>query len=75
MTDKNVVLYNNAFTDKRVAGNLAALAHGCILLDFDERADLRLVSNFATIEINKFRETDIFTQLDVFGNRIQRIHR
>jgi hypothetical protein len=38
MPDKHVVLNNDSFTNKGVAGNLAALAYNSILLNLNEGA-------------------------------------
>src|SRR5579862_3698258 len=49
MPNEDVVLYEDAFADKGVAGNLAALAYTGIFLDFHECADLCLIADLATV--------------------------
>ena len=65
MSDKHVVFDRHSFANEGVTRNLAALADDGILLDLDKRADLGFVPNFAAIEVNEFREPDVFPQLDV----------
>ena len=65
VSDKDVVLNDDAFADKGVAGYLAALADKGIFLNFDECADFCIASNLATVQIDEFCEPDVFTQLDV----------
>src|ERR1700744_271914 len=52
--DEDVVLYNDAFTDKGVTGNLTASSDTGIFLDLYECADLCLVSDLAPIQVYKF---------------------
>src|SRR5712692_9185027 len=63
VANKNVVFDVYAFTYKGVAGNLAALADFCVLLDFDERADLRLVADFAAVQVDEFGKLDVLAEL------------
>ena len=64
----------DAFTDEGVARNLAALAHGCVLLDFDECADLGLIADFAAVKIDELGELDVSSQLHVWSDAYIRIH-
>jgi hypothetical protein len=57
-----------------VAGNLAPFAHFRILLDFDERANLRFVADFASIQIDEHRELDVLPQLHVRRDAAILIH-
>jgi len=47
---------------------LATAADRGILLDLDKGADLCVVSDFATVEIDEFREPNVLSQLDVLRN-------
>jgi hypothetical protein len=76
VADKDVVFDRHAFTDKSVARDPAMPAHGYILLDFHERADLDLVSNLASLKkIGEFRQPYVFAELDVVGNTVIGVHR
>jgi hypothetical protein len=55
MSDEDIVLDNDAFADKGVTGDLAASSDTGIFLDFHECADLRLVSDLASIQVYEFR--------------------
>ena len=52
--DEDVVLDDDAFAYKSMAGDLATFAHGNIFLDFHECADLCLVPDLASVEIDEF---------------------
>jgi hypothetical protein len=54
MPDKDVVFDYDAFANKGVTGYLATFADTRIFLDFDECADLRLVPDLASVQINEF---------------------
>jgi hypothetical protein len=43
-----------------MAGDLAPPADGGVLLDLDEGADLRVVADFAAIQVDELREFDVF---------------
>jgi hypothetical protein len=58
-----------------VTGDLAAAADSGILLNLDKCADLRLVSDFASIEIDEFRETHVLAQLDIVCDAIEGAHK
>jgi hypothetical protein len=49
MADKYVIFDVHTLADERMAGNLAASANPGILLNLNERPDLRFVSDLATI--------------------------
>ena len=57
VANEDVVLDGHSFTDESVAGNLAVASDDSVLLHFNECADLRTVSNFASIEVDKARES------------------
>ena len=59
MADEDVVLDRHAFTDEGVARNLAPPADLCILLDLDERSDLRFVADLAAVQVDELRELDV----------------
>ena len=62
---KTLSSISDALADKCVAGDLAALADASILLNFNECADLCIVSDFAPIEIDELRQPHVLPQLDV----------
>jgi hypothetical protein len=49
--DENFVFDHDAGTNERVTRNLAALADVRVALDLDERADLRRVSDAASVKV------------------------
>src|SRR5438309_4489262 len=68
MADEDVILDRHAFTDEGVARNLAPPADLRILLDLDERSDLRFVADLAAVQVDELRELDVLPQLDVGRN-------
>src|SRR5260370_37967684 len=75
MADEGKILDCHSFADESMAGDLAVLAHLYIFLDLDERSNLRIVSNFAAVEIDEFRQHDAFSELYVGGNAAVVVHR
>ena len=63
MPDEDIVFDDDAFADKGVTGDLAALTHRRIFLDFHERTDLGLVPDLAPVQIDELRKPDILPQL------------
>ena len=63
--NEDVVFDRDPFADEGVAGDLAALADAGVLLDLDKGADLRLVSDFASIEIDELGEPNVLPELDI----------
>ena len=49
---------------------LQLLADRRVLLNFDKRADLGSVADFAAIEVDEFRQLDVFAQLDVWRDAL-----
>ena len=54
VADEDVVFDGYSLTHESVTRDLATIPHGRILLDFDKSANLCLVTNLATIEIDEF---------------------
>src|SRR3989454_11105979 len=75
VANEDVVLDCHAFTDEGVAGNLAPPAHLRILLDLDERPDLRFVADLAAVQVDELRELNVLPQLDVGRNVDRFVHR
>jgi hypothetical protein len=48
-----------------VTGDLAHFADAGVLLDFDKSANLCLVADLATVQIDELREANIVSQLDI----------
>src|ERR1700733_13540978 len=75
MSDKYVVLDLDAFADECMTRDLAAFSDRGVFLDFDKRADLRLVPNFTPVEIDEFGKLDALSKLNVRSNRAVFVHR
>ena len=69
MADEDVVVDRHALTDERVARNLAPAADCRVLLDFDECANLRLVADLASVQVDETRQLDVVAQLHVRSDR------
>jgi hypothetical protein len=57
-----------------VARDLAALAHGSVLLNFDEGADLRFIADFTSVQVNELGQLDVASKLDIRCDAHVRIH-
>jgi hypothetical protein len=68
--DKHIVLNDDAFTDKGVAGDFAVFANTGILLDFHKRTDFCFVSDHASVQIDEFRKSDVFPELNVVRDAV-----
>src|SRR5207245_3052258 len=68
VADEDVVLDRHAFTDESVTRNLAPPADLRILLDLDERPDLRFIADLAAVQVDELRELDVPPELDVGRN-------
>ena len=68
MTDEHFVFDINAFTNKSVAGNLAAFTDGGVFLDFNERANFRVVANLAAVQIDELGKADAVSQFHIRSN-------
>jgi stage V sporulation protein SpoVS len=66
MSDKHVVPDVDAFANKAMARNFAALAYPRILLDFNEGSNLRFIPDFTPIKVDESGKPDIRTQLHIF---------
>jgi hypothetical protein len=71
VADEHLVFDGHALADEAVRGDLAALADDGVLLDFDERADLRVGPDRASVEIHErgLEDPDVVAKLDRIGNR------
>src|SRR5262245_26362808 len=65
VTDKDFVFNRYAFTDERVARDLAPGADGSVFLDLDKAPDARLVADSAAVQIHEAVNGDVTTQPDV----------
>jgi hypothetical protein len=75
MPDEDVVFDDYTLTDEAMARNFAAPAYGNVFLDFYECPDLRLVADFAPVQVYEFRQPDAGAELDVICDAVIRIHR
>jgi hypothetical protein len=57
-----------------MARDLATLSNFCVLLDFDEGADLGFVAHFAPIQVDKLGQLNTLPQLYIRGNTHIWIH-
>src|SRR5688572_8721544 len=53
MSNEHVILDRHAFADKSMAGNFDMPTNFRPLLDLDEGADLRIITDFTPVEINE----------------------
>jgi hypothetical protein len=58
-----------------VAGYFAALSNSGVFLDLNERTDLGLAPNFATIQIDKLRKLYAFPKFDVIRDEVIGVHK
>src|SRR5712691_527896 len=65
MTDKDLVLDGHAFADEGVTRDLDVASDFSIPLDFHKRADLCIVADVATVEVDESMNLNIHAQLDV----------
>jgi hypothetical protein len=65
MTDEHVVLDVHSLANKAMARDLAALADFGVLLHLDKGADLCLISNFTTVEIDELGQFNIAAEFNV----------
>src|SRR6266852_1611214 len=74
VTDENVVLDRDAFANEAVAGNLAVLSDGCVLLNFNKRSYFRVVAYLAAVNIDEFGKPDVSAELYIRGDTHEVIH-
>ena len=58
VADKHFVLHGDTLANERVRGDLAAAAHDGVLLNLDERANLRPVADSTAIQVDERRMED-----------------
>ena len=75
VADEDLIFQSHTFANKSMTRNFATIPDFDALLDFDERADFYVVSNFATIQVDKPMEPNVFTQLDIWSNPLERLLR
>src|SRR6516165_325039 len=73
--NEDVVFDGDPLAHEGVARDLASLADGRVLLNFDKGSDFCLVSNFATVEVDELRELYIRPEFDRGCNRYEFIHK
>ena len=74
MTDEHVVLNGDAFANKAMAGDLAVLPDGCVLLDFNKGSDFRVLSDLAAVKVDEFRKLNPASQFHIWSNRAEFVH-
>src|SRR5450755_2313374 len=75
VADENVIFDVHAFTNKGVAGNLAAPPNARIFLNFHEGAYFGFVADFTSIHVDELGELDVFPKLDVGDDAHKLVHR
>src|SRR3989441_7351361 len=75
VAQENIVFNGHPFTDEGMAGNFAIPADLGAFLNLDKSAYLGVVANFATIEIDEFRELYVFSQLHIGSDALIQSHR
>ena len=63
MPNENIVFNRDAFADERVARYLASAPNLGVFLNLDEGSDFRFFADLAAIQIDEFRELDVFAEL------------
>jgi hypothetical protein len=58
-----------------VAGDLAVLSNGCVLLDFNKGSDFGVLSDLAAVKVDEFGKLDSLRQFHIWSNRAEFIHR
>jgi hypothetical protein len=59
MADKYLVFQSHSFANETVRRNLTSSTDGGTLLNFNEGPDLRVLADFATVEVHKVRMKDL----------------
>ena len=65
VTDEYLGLDGHAFADEGMTRDLATSADSRALLNLDERADLCLVADLATVKVDEGEDPHVATELDV----------
>jgi hypothetical protein len=65
VTDEDLIPDVDALADEGVAGDLAVAPYPRVLLDLDEAADPRIVSDFAPICVYEIEQADIRANANV----------
>jgi hypothetical protein len=75
MSDEDIVLNHHAFADEGMTRDLASLPDTRVFLNFNEGADLGLVADRASIQIDELRQPDVGSKSDVGRNTLVLVHR
>src|SRR5207249_2397664 len=59
VADESLILNGDTFADKRVAGYFHVLAYVGVFLDLNKRADLGVITDRATIQVDKGVDADV----------------
>ena len=73
-TNKDIVLYGHAFTNERVARNLAAGADGGILLNLNKTTDARLIAHRTAVKVSEAEYLDGASQGNIWSDTVKRFH-
>lgn len=75
VADEDLIFQSYTFANKSMTRNFATVPDFDALLDFDKGADFYVVPNFTTIQVDKPMEPNVFTQLDIWSNPLERLLR
>src|SRR5262245_49258925 len=67
VSDKHMVFNYHTFANERMAGNLAPFPDLRVLLNFNKSANLRLITDLATIKIDEPGKLDVLPQPHVLS--------
>ena len=70
MSDEYLIFDRDSFANERMARDFATTAHASTFLNFDERPNLGVIANFATVEIRECEDLDPLAKLHVRRNAL-----
>jgi len=68
MADEDIVFNGDSLADEGMARYFAVPADRGVFLHLHEGADLRVVSDGASVKVDKLRELDVLPELDIVGD-------
>jgi hypothetical protein len=73
MTYKDLVFQGHPFTDEGVTGDFTTVPDFCPFLNLDKGANLDIVADFTSVQIDEILQPDISAQFDVGGYPLEQI--
>ena len=71
VTDENLILQDNPFTNKGVAGDFATVSDPCPLLNFDKGSYFDIITQLAAVKIGKGKYLDPLAKLYIRGDALE----